>query len=168
MFIILLIYLFFLRENLISNFKGIAHIDQYIDSWMLDGLISIVAVTTALSMFGQKIEDKRLHKIDDFRINRQLNENQVSLLYIISAMLEGIISTSIFMVICYGYLSLNYQINLFNLPFLRSLLLAYLLVIFSCTLLNLLTVFLNTISAFSGLSSLVGTLTGFLSGTYIV
>ena len=66
MFISLFIYIFFLRSNMISSLSRIDNIDRFVDTWMVAGLISIVSITSTLNAFGQKLEDKKDRRIDDF------------------------------------------------------------------------------------------------------
>ncbi|MFT8838349.1 MAG: hypothetical protein ABF900_11225, partial [Liquorilactobacillus satsumensis] len=56
----------------------------------------------------------------------------------------------------------------FDIQFVIVLMFSILLIIFSSLLFSFVTEFLKTSSSFSSLSAIVGTLTGFFSGTYII
>ncbi|RRG18748.1 hypothetical protein D3P96_01830 [Weissella viridescens] len=168
MFISLLIYIFFLRNNLIASLSRVEHVGKFVDTWMVAGLISIVALTTTLNAFGQEMEDRRNNKLDDFSVNSGLRLSAIKWIYTLTAIIEGLVSTIIFAVICFGYLSIRYSENAFNGHFWMSILFNSLLVVFSANFFTLISSCLSTMASFSALSAIVGTLAGFLSGTYIV
>lgn len=118
MVISLVIYIFFLRSNLVDSLTGINHSEQFIDTWMISGLISIVSMTSTLIAFGQKLEDKKNNRLDDFIVNSQIKSNTINQLYTLTSVMEGIVSTFIFSLICYAYLSLTYHYNAYNVTFL--------------------------------------------------
>lgn len=167
MFISLFIYIFFLRSNLISSLSHINNIDRFIDTWMVAGLISIVSMTSTLNAFGQKLEDKKDRRIDDFIVNGKLSGMTLKKLYTCVSIIEGTLSTFVFSLICFGYLSVKYGYNAFDRQFVIVFMFNILLIIFSSLIFSLVTEFLKTSSSFSSLSAIVGTLTGFFSGTYI-
>lgn len=168
MFISLFIYIFFLRSNMISSLSRIDNIDRFVDTWMVAGLISIVSITSTLNAFGQKLEDKKDRRIDDFIVNGKLSLAALNRLYTCISIIEGALSTFIFSLICFGYLSLKYSYNAFNMHFVIVFMFSILLIIFSSLVFSFVTEFLKTYSSFSSLSAIVGTLTGFFSGTYII
>lgn len=135
---------------------------------MIAGLISIVSVTSALSGFEQMLEDKNSTRIVDFIINSHISKITIEILYFITAIIEAIISTIIFIIICFAYLESQYRINLTIQKIGKILFSVLLLIIFSTLLFYLVVSFIKASSSFASLSALVGTVTGFLSGSYIV
>lgn len=89
MFISLFIYIFFLRSNLIGEFKDIANISKFIDTRMVAGLISIVAVTSPLNAFVQKLEDMATNRLDDFIVNDNLQANKIDKLYTLTSIMRA-------------------------------------------------------------------------------
>lgn len=168
MFISLFIYIFFLRSNLIGEFKDIANISKFIDTWMVAGLISIVAVTSPLNAFVQKLEDMATNRLDDFIVNDNLQANKIDKLYTLTSIIEGTLSTMVFSIVCFTYLLIKYQFNVFDIRIIEVLLFNSFLVIVSSLIFSFITDFLKTTSSFSSLSAIVGTLAGFFSGTYII
>lgn len=168
MFISLIIYVFFLRSNLINSLSGITQVNKFVDVWMIAGLISIVSMTSSLNAFGQKIEDQKNKKLNDFQINNNLSMRIINILYVITAIIEGTISTLVFIVICFGYLYFKYKESYFYSAFGLTILYSFLLIVFSSVLFSLITSLLKSSSSFSSLSAIVGTLSGFFSGTYII
>ena len=168
MLIGLTIYIFFLRTTLINSLHFLKNADQFMDTWMIPGLISIVSITSALGILGLKIEDKANNNIYDFKINSNLNNLKITLSYLITSIIEGVVSTFIFSLIGIAYLAIQYRYNPFNIHYLIICLLNLLLIIFSSELFLFIINFLKTTTSFSSLSAIVGTISGFLSGTYII
>lgn len=168
MFISLIIYVFFLRSNLINSLSGIAHINRFVDTWMIAGLISIVSMTSSLNAFGQKLEDQKSNRLNDFEVNNNFNVTVINMLYVVTAIIEGAVSTIIFTVICFGYLFIQYKETLISSDMWVVIFYSMLLIVFSSLLFSLITSCLTSTSSFSSLSAIVGTLSGFFSGTYIV
>lgn len=110
---------------MISSLSRIDNIDRFVDTWMVAGLISIVSITSTLNAFGQKLEDKKDRRIDDFIVNGKLSLAALNRLYTCVSIIEGALSTFIFSLICFDYLSLKYSYNAFNMHLLLCLCLAF-------------------------------------------
>lgn len=168
MLISLLIYIFFLKNNLVDSLGKIPNATKIIDTWMIAGLISIVSMTSPLSAFEQKIEDKKELYLYDAIVNSRLSLSKVDTSYIITSIFEGSISTIFFSILCYWYLALQYNFSLSVKEIGLCLLYMLVLIIFSSFLFSIITFFINSVSGFASLSAIVGTLAGFLSGSYII
>lgn len=163
----LLIYIFFLRNTLIKSFNTYQNIGKIIDLWMMGGLISISSITTTLAGFNQKLADYNSKAIYDFIINSSFSVKKLNLLYIIAVVIEASLSVTLFTIIIFGYLLLEYG-KIINLEkFILIELSSFSLIIFSALMFNFITNYVKTTNSFSSLSAIVGTLTGFLAGTYI-
>ncbi|MEO5286240.1 hypothetical protein [Limosilactobacillus allomucosae] len=167
MLISLVIYIFFLKNNLVDSLNNVPNAAKMVDTWMVAGLISIVAITSPLSAFAQKVEDKDSKGLYDILINSRFSLYKVNILYIFTAIIEGMISTIIFSGICYAYLISQYKYELTVDNLIIIILYIVCLVLFASSLFSIITLFINSTS-FSSLSAIVGTLAGFLSGSYIV
>ncbi|WEV40751.1 hypothetical protein [Lactobacillus sp. ESL0681] len=167
MFISLLIYLFFLRNELVASITHYLNISKFIDCWMIGGLISIVAITATLSPFNQMLEDKENEAINDLMINSKIDKKKINILYILNSIVSGTISTVLFMLVCNTFLTIKYNHNFFNTNFVIIILVNFVLIVFSSEFFNLLMIFVKTTSSFSSISAIVGTLTGFFSASYI-
>lgn len=168
MLISLLIYIFFLKNDLVDSLGKIPNATKIIDTWMIAGLISIVSMTSPLSAFGQKIEDKKELCLYDAIVNSRLSFSKIDASYIITSIFEGSISTVLFSILCYLYLALQYNFSLSVNEIGLCLLYMLILIVFSSFLFNIITFFINSASGFASLSAIVGTLAGFLSGSYII
>lgn len=166
--ITLLIYVFFLRDNiLLAMPKGI-HAKRFVDLWMVAGLISIVGISASLAPFEQRIKDNLNRKQDDFIVNNQMTKWSMSISYLIAAIVEASLSTLAFILIAYAYLYVEAKSLLSMTMFAQTVGYALLLVLFGCLFFACITNLVSSISVFSSLSAIVGALTGFFSGSYII
>ncbi|MFD1125357.1 hypothetical protein ACFQ22_08310 [Lentilactobacillus raoultii] len=166
--ITLFIYVFFLRDNILQTMPKGIHAKQFVDLWMIAGLISIVGISASLAPFEQRIKDSQDNKQYDFIVNGQMSKLSMSVSYLIAAVIEASVSTLAFVVIAYAYLGVGDSSLLTLNMFIQIVGYALLLVVFGCLFFACITNLVNSISVFSSLSAIVGALTGFFSGSYII
>lgn len=165
-FIVIGLYILFIRDNLISNFKSIENIELLIDIWMVSGILGITSVSTTMGVYGIMIEDKNKKIIRDFTISPISN---VSLLggYMTAACAIGIFLTFLFFAVSEIYIFCCYGVrpgadrisSIYSILFLTTL---------SNSALTLLLVsFLKTSNALAACCTILGTLIGFLTGIYL-
>jgi len=163
-FIIIALYLLFLSENIIANLPEFTDQSEFIFLWMFAGIIAVTTATATLGAFGKFIEDKVSMKSEDFLITK-ITPRKLAYSYIIYSVIIGLIFTVLLFTFGYSYTFIKFDITF---KFTFSLLAIVLLSTLMHTLLfYLITSSLKTMSAFSGLSTIVGTLIGFLAGIYI-
>src|SRR5690625_3114097 len=163
-FIIIALYLLFLSENISSNLPEFDDRSSFVFLWMFAGIIAVTTATAALGALGKFIKDKVSKIKDDFLITK-ITQQTLSYSYIIYTFVIGLFFTVLLLL--FGYI---YTFMTFDKAFIISLQL--IIVVLLSTLMHtllfyLITSSLKTMSAFSGLSTIVGTLIGFLAGIYI-
>lgn len=163
-FIIILLYVLFLSENITSNLPAFKDKEVFVFLWMFAGIIAVTTATATLGAYGKFIEDKVSKKSEDLLITI-MTSRQLAYSYIIYAVIVGIIFTILLLLFGYIYTLINFQTTIhISVSFVTVIFLS----IFMHTLLfYVITANLKTMSAFSGLSTIVGTLIGFLAGIYI-
>lgn len=163
-FIIIALYLLFLSENISENLPAFDDRTAFIFLWMFAGIIAVTTATASLGALGKFLEDKVGKKSEDFLIT-QLTKGKLAYSYVYYAFFIGLIFTILLFVFGYVYTSTALDITL-QLSF--SLMAIIIISTLMHTLLfYLITSSLRTMSAFSGFSTIVGTLIGFLAGIYI-
>ncbi len=163
-FIIILLYVLFLSENITSNLPAFKDKEVFVFLWMFAGIIAVTTATATLGAYGKFIEDKVSKKSEDLLITI-MTSRQLAYSYIIYSVIVGIIFTILLLLFGYIYTLINFQTTI---HISVSLVTVIFLSIFMHTLLfYVITANLKTMSAFSGLSTIVGTLIGFLAGIYI-
>lgn len=163
-FIVILLYFLFLSENIMTSLPKFKNQKVFVFLWMFAGIIAVNTATAVLGAFGKFIEDKVSRKSEDFLITH-IAPRTLAYSYILYAFIIGFSLTLLLLAFGYIYLFIQFGISL---KISLSLLIIIVLSILMHTLLfYLITLTLKTSSAFSGLSTIVGTLIGFLAGIYI-
>ncbi len=57
-FIVVGLYVMFLRDTITSGMENVQAIGPLMDSWLVCGMLSVTALTTSLGMFGIMIDDR--------------------------------------------------------------------------------------------------------------
>src|SRR5699024_10550513 len=148
------------RSNM-PDFEGQA---AFVFLWTFAGILAVTTATMPLGALGKYIEDQVSQKHEDLLMTN-VTKQQFAYSYIIYAFIIGLIFTLFLLVFGYGFAYMKYDIKL---PFSINLFSIIFLSVFVHTLFfYLITAYIKTLSAFSGLSTIVGTLIGFLAGIYI-
>ena len=131
---------------------------------MFAGVIAVTTATATLGAFGKFIEDKVSMKSEDFLITK-ITPRKLAYSYITYSVIITLIFTILLFSFGYSYTFIKFDITFkFTFPLIAIVLLSTLM---HTLLFYLITSSLKTMSAFSGLSTIVGTLIGFLAGIYI-
>lgn len=150
------------RDTLIDR----GNAEQLIMLWTLAGIIVVNSVTITLSMVGIMVEDEAKKKLSSFYV-APVKRSLFVLGYIIAAILMGIIMCVLTVVIGVGYLVLTGGTILSTATLSRILIYIILNVFTSASMVFLIANFVHSQSAFSGLSTIIGTLVGFLAAIYL-
>ncbi|NPV91048.1 MAG: ABC transporter permease [Firmicutes bacterium] len=164
--IIIGLYVLFLGEIVISDMSGIKGARFLMDSWIMAGVLAAASMTATLGAFGIMVEDKSKKQIKDFSAS-PLSRHSLAMGYIISSFTVGII-LSLFAFIFAEIYILVYGGRLLDLLTMLKLLGCMVLaVLSSSSMVCLLVSFIKSQNAFGTASTIIGTLIGFLTGTYI-
>ncbi|EUJ38025.1 ABC transporter permease [Brochothrix campestris] len=165
-FVVLLLYVIFLRETMRVNWATVPAAGELLDCWILAGMLAITGVSTTLSAYEQMINDRATGIIKDFSVS-PLKQRWVLLSYISTAVVIGFLCTVFVLVLGLAYLSF---VNGFSITMLlvMQLLGLSLLSVLSGASLNL--VIVNSVrsyNVFNSIATMVGTLSGFIAGVYV-
>lgn len=172
--ILILVYQVFLGQIQIDAIKAALHSKtassetiQMVNYWLISGLTTIISMTSTLGAFGVMVSDREKKLSEDFKAS-PISNFKVELAYAIFAILFGIIMTMFSCVFAIGIFNgfsslLDYSwmdyLTIFGIVSLGTILSA-------AIMLPILT-FIRTSSAFTTLSTIVGTFIGFISGVYL-
>lgn len=141
-------------------------VKTFVDSWMFAGIVGITAVTTGLGAFSAFVEDGSSGRFRDFLVS-PIKRSQLILGYLLSSFVIALTMTLIVLVLSVAYLFFADGLVLTAAQL--SLTVAYLAL--SCAAYAALSAFVVSFvrsqGAFSALSTIVGTVLGFLCGAYI-
>lgn len=141
-------------------------IQAFVDSWVFAGITSITTLTTALAALSVFVDDRATGRFSDFLV-APIRRWQLTVGYLLSSFLVSIMMTTAIVIIGQVYLGLHGSGMLSPLGTVE---LAWRVVVSSATFAALGTfavTFLKSTGAFAAVSTVVGTLAGFLAGAYI-
>ncbi len=168
--IIIALYALFLgkvqADEITAAAGGRAGVRWLVDSWIMAGLLSVNAVTISLGVLGTMVFDKELKRFSDF-IVAPASRTGIVVSYLISAWVIGFIFSLIAFVAGEIYIIAGGGQLLSPMEALRVVGMLALAVVSSSSIMFLVASFLTSGSAFGILSTLLGTLIGFITGVYV-
>lgn len=170
--IVLLLYVFFLgslQESSISDaIPGAdpALISGFVDSWMFGGILALTTMTASLGALGVFVEDAESGRFRDFLVS-PVRRWQLVLGYLASAVIIGMAITLVVLVFALVYLRLATAVVLPAGAVARAVGWIALSTAAFTALWAFVVSFLRSIGAFSALSTIVGTVAGFVAGAYL-
>lgn len=164
-FIIIGLYLLFLGDNMVRWIGG-AEGARLVDGWIMAGLIAVSSFTTTLGALGTMVEDRDRKISKDFSAS-PLGRWQISGGYLLSAAWVGFFMCCVTFVLAEVYIVARGGELLPALEMLKVLGVIALAAPASATMLYAVTCTVTSTHAFSGISTVSGTLIGFLVGMYI-
>ncbi|CAK1226113.1 ABC transporter permease [Fructobacillus evanidus] len=161
-----ILYIVFLKKGISSDWTGVPHKNQLLDTWLIGGTLAITGVTTTLTALSQLVKDKETHvSADLFLTDTKPIVRRAA--YLLSAAVVGfLMQVAVFAVMAVYFmmvdgLSLTVE-NLVGLVWVM-LLSAVLSTIMNALILNR----IETVDNLSKVATIVGTASGFLVGGYI-
>ena len=168
-FIILGLYVLFLGDMTVNGIEastGITGAKILIDTWIISGILSVITVTATLGAFNIMINDKEKKISKDFN-SSPIKKSAVTGGYIGSAFLIGIIMSVLALVVSSIYLLFKGAELLSFVEYVKIFLLILLTSLSNTAFVCFIVSFLKSQNAYSTVSSIIGTLIGFLTGIYI-
>ena len=170
--IVILLYLIFLKDMLVDSFmKEISDmisresVKEYVDAWVMAGILAIVSVTTSAGSLQTMITD-RVSGRDRDTMMTSLSSAKISAANILSTFLVGQIMSLIAFAIAIGYLSVT-GCGMTAVGIIETLLLTIPASLSGAIIVYTLTCRMRSEGAFSGFSTVLGVLIGFLTGIYM-
>ncbi|WP_341302764.1 ABC transporter permease [Lysinibacillus sp. FSL H8-0500] len=168
--IVIALYAIFLQKTQLDSIEQFMPvtpgIKQMVNEWMVAGLLSIIAVTTTLGVFGIYVKDLETKTTADF-LTTAASRAKIQVSYVISALLIGFMMTMLAFICCEIFLVATGGELLSWYATIKIIGILLLAVILSSTLNLFLVLFVKTQNAFSTLNTIIGTAIGFLCGVYV-
>lgn len=168
--ILISLYLIFLSkvqyDGIQERVGDVAGIKFLINSWIMGGLVSIVSFTTTLSAFGTMINDREQENIYDFMVS-PINNIHIVTGYVVSAGIIGLIMTVIATVFSQLFIYIDDGSLLDPASMLKVLSVLFISVLMATAINMFIGSLVKTMSAFTAVSTVIGTLIGFLTGVYV-
>lgn len=169
-FIVILLYALFLKKMQIDWIRQTSELtptlEAMVNEWFTAGLLSMLAISTTLGAFGMAIQDLESKAMGDFLV-APISRATIHMSYVVNAFLVGCFFTFSALAMCEIYIVLSggELLSFFSLLKVSAVILLSLLL---ASVMNAFFVlFIHSQSAFAALSTIVGTLLGFLCGVYV-
>ncbi|MCT6924917.1 ABC transporter permease [Metasolibacillus sp.] len=168
--IVIGLYALFLQKTQIDSLKQAAEatpeLITMVNEWFVAGLLSMIAVSTTLAAFGIAIKDIESKATADF-LTAPVSRATIQMSYVFNAFIIGCLFTFIAFIICEIFIVSTGGVWLSVSSFLKVAGLLILSVLLASIMNVFFVLLVNTQNSFSTLSTIVGTLLGFLCGVYI-
>jgi len=169
-FIIIGLYVLFLGDIMEQGLRAQLGFDSdkigvTMASLTLAGMVAVTSVTSSLGSISVGISDKE-SAAKDF-LTSPVSRGKIMFSYMTGSAAVGFIMTLAALVLVLAYIALNGGALPCAVGFARLLLTAVLSVLCGNAIVYFIAVFVKTVNAFSALSTVVGTMIGFLMGIYI-
>ena len=167
-FVVLFLYICFLGDMMIKPLEEAfgKHARELSDNWIMAGMLGTVSLTTSLSVLGIIIDDKSKRILQDFQVS-PLTPKEIIISYILSTFIITFLVSLFTLGIAELYI-VSYGGEWLTLSALGNVLLIMCISIFSCTtMLFVIMSFFTSTSSFSNVTTIIGTLSGFLMGIYV-
>jgi|AntAceMinimDraft_18_1070375.scaffolds.fasta_scaffold00879_13 multidrug/hemolysin transport system permease protein len=167
--IILVLYLGFLGNIFARDLADIGYGidgDVFINNWIMAGVISVTTITTTLGSYGIIINDNATKIVNDFKVS-PIKRSTLVLSYVVSSFIVGVIMSifALFFAQLYILVS-NGVIMSFN-AIIKSLGIIILSVLMSSSVIFFIIAFVKSNNAFGAISTVFGSVVGFLMGVYV-
>lgn len=170
--ILVLLYLLFLGslqvENLREALPDASHNDiaWFVGSWLYSGIVMITTLSTGLAALGAYVDDRVSGRFKEFRV-APLRRWQLILGYQLSAVVVATFVSIVVLLAGALLLKLLYGHSPAALDLATSVGLIVLLAMAFAALSSFLLTFVSSQGAYTAVSTIVGTLLGFLAGAYL-
>lgn len=154
-----------MQENSLADFSQ-EHVDYLVYSWILSGVLMVGTVTIPLGFMGNMVNDTENKVIHDFYVS-PLKRSKVVLSYLLAAFIATLILSTANMLVGFLVLYLVTGEMMSVLNVFKVIGVMIILTGFFSSLFYYLCTFVKTANAHSTLSTLIGTMIGFLAGLYV-
>ncbi|MGO1737068.1 MAG: ABC transporter permease [Leucobacter sp.] len=141
-------------------------VKSFVDAWMFAAIVTLTTITTPLGALSVFVEDSSTGRFRDFLVS-PIRRGQLVLGYVGSAFAVGIIMSVIVFVVSLLYLGMLSNVVLSVTQIALCLVWIVLSTAAFTALWSFVVPFVSTPGAFAGLSTIVGTIAGFIAGAYI-
>ena len=165
-FIIIVLYIVFLGHTYTSSIPQIQDASQLMNQWVMAGILATSSVSTTIATFSIMVDD-RIKTIEKDFLASPIHRNKIMLSYYIAGLLVGYLLSLLTFLFAQIYILLNGGTWFHFSTFIKILLAFIIIVIMNGSMMFCITSFFKSHHAFSTAMTLVGTLSGFMTGIYI-
>ncbi|MBC2255723.1 ABC transporter permease [Listeria ivanovii] len=168
--IIIGLYAIFLGNNMEQMFKEASEktigVAELVNTWVIAGILSITPVTVSLAVFSLKVQDEELSIARSFAIS-PASRWRIVLSYIASGLIASFLLSLVTLFVGEMYIWLTGGAILPPESWLSLISIMLINVICCSSIMFFVTSLVKKASAFSSVSTIVGTVIGFIAGIYL-
>jgi len=169
-FIIIGLYILFLGDLMVNALQAELGFESdkiavTMMSITLGGMVAVTSVTSCMGTLGISVSDKEI-AAKDF-LSSPCPRGKITTGYIFGSAVVGFIMTTVALMLCLVYITINGGSIPDTVTAFRLLLTVLLSVMCGNSIVYFLSLFVKTQNAFAAISTVIGTLIGFLMGIYI-
>ena len=170
-FIIIGLYAVFLGSTTVRSLessvgKDVEGVRWVVDSWIMAGILIVNSITVTLGVFGTMIDDESRKRMNGFLV-APISRSKLVIGYLVAAIAVGILLSVLALVLAEVYIAANGGKLLTPGSLLKVLGLLTYNVLSSACMVFFLVSLVRTASGFSTLSTILGTIIGFITGIYL-
>ncbi len=170
--ILLMLYVLFLGkmqvDNMTSGMKGASSsdIEGFVYAWVLAGMVMITTLTTSLSALSSFVDDRASGRFKEFRVS-PVRDTEMVVGYMVAGLIISLTLSMVVLVV--GSVAFGAMFGTWSTAMGYAKAVAYvaLLCLTFSSLAALAVTFVRSNGQYSGLATMVGTLSGFLAFAYI-
>jgi len=169
--LIIVLFILFLSNTFSNNFVtdhggNPEEVAEVINNWIFAGILGVTTVSTTLGAFVVMVNDKVSHVYKDF-YSTPVQRYRIVGGYALGAFVVGTIMSTIvfFLLIAYNVVTGGHVMSFLNMLITMAVLL--LSVLLNAFMIFFFTMFIKTNQAFGAISTILGTLIGFMMGIYV-
>lgn len=166
-FIVIGLYALFLGDVWVANFAHVPGAKFIMNSWIMAGILAITSLTTTMGAFGTMVDDHTKKIGRDFSAS-PISRHAIAGGYMLSALVVGVLMSLVALVAAELFILIQPGGRLLSfLQMMKVLGLILLTAAMNTSIVMFIVSFFKSQSAFAAASTVVGTLVGFLTGTYL-
>lgn len=169
--IIVMLYALFLGKIQVQTLeeyagRAIPGAEWLVNAWIFAGILAVSTVTVSLGAYGTMVDDAHAGRIKDFFVS-PMRRSQLVAGYMASSALISLIMNIVAFAIAEAYIALSGGQLLRPMQMLETLGILCLSIFSFSSLVCFITSYVKSPSAFGTLSTILGTMIGFLTGIYV-
>ncbi|MDR0309404.1 MAG: ABC transporter permease [Candidatus Methanoplasma sp.] len=164
--IVIALYFLFLGDMISQSYSEIPDARIIIDSWAMAGVMAVVPVTATLGAVGIMIQDKITGAVRDLTVS-PMKRYEIVGGYVLSTFIVGILLSFLALAFAEAYIVSNGGSLLGAAQFAAVIGIILLSVMSASAVMFLIALFITSNNSYSMISSIIGTLIGFITGVFI-
>ena len=164
--IIFALFIFFIGDSIIEDLDWLDNSKSIMNAWVVAGMLASASITTSMGAYAQMVTDRDQKIIKDFYTS-PISRASITASYMLTGFIVSVIMSVIVLVIGEAYICVKGGELLGALTYLKIFGVMLLSSFASSAMVCFIVSFMRTMASYTTVSIILGTLIGFLVGSYI-